>query len=117
MPSRSRGQTIVAIAAFVATVSGTTVSGATVSSTTTVSPPTLAAAPEDAAAPAALSWRACGDGFQCSTLPVPLDDANDKGMTIDLAVVERPARDRRKRIGSLVVNPGGPGLSGITYLR
>jgi pimeloyl-ACP methyl ester carboxylesterase len=82
------------------------------------SPPTaVASAPGAEGVPALLSWRACGDGFQCSVLPVPLDDADPGGATINLAVVKRPARDGAERIGSLVVDPGGPGLSGITYLR
>jgi len=45
---------------------------------------------------------------------VPLDDASlDDGPAISLALVRIPARDSSRRIGSLVVNPGGPGASGV----
>jgi pimeloyl-ACP methyl ester carboxylesterase len=48
---------------------------------------------------------------------VPLDDTVAAGPTISLALVRLPAPDRRHRIGSLVVNPGGPGASGVQYLE
>jgi len=70
-----------------------------------------------AAAEATLSWRACGDRFECSTLVVPLDPANPSGRTVDLAVIRAPARDRDRRIGSLVINPGGPGASAVEFVR
>ena len=40
-----------------------------------------------------------------------------QGDTIELAVVKVPAKRASKRIGSLVVNPGGPGGSGVDYAR
>ena len=60
-------------------------------------------------------WRSCPDtkGFQCATLTVPLDHADPSGPTINIALNRRPANDLSKRIGSLVVNPGGPGGSGL----
>ncbi|MFE9564108.1 alpha/beta fold hydrolase [Streptomyces sp. NPDC006487] len=65
-----------------------------------------------------LSWRECGvPGFDCSTLKVPLDYENPAGGDIDIAVARRKATDPSKRLGSLVVNPGGPGGSGIGYLQ
>lgn len=65
----------------------------------------------------ALRWRDCNQGFECATLTVPLDDAAPSGPTIDLAVIRDPARDPERRIGSLVVNPGGPGGSAIEFVR
>lgn len=65
----------------------------------------------------ALRWRACGSGFQCSTLTVPWDDAEPAGPMVDLALIRSPAEDRERRIGSLLVNPGGPGGSAIDYVR
>ena len=63
-----------------------------------------------------VTWSPCG-ALECSTLTVPLDyEAPDAG-TIDLAVARRPASDPARRIGSLVVNPGGPGVPAIDYLR
>ena len=56
-----------------------------------------------------LSWKGCGDGFQCAKLTVPVDYADPAGNTIQLAVIKLPAGKPKQRIGSLVVNPGGPG--------
>ncbi|MER6313426.1 alpha/beta hydrolase [Streptomyces sp. NPDC001581] len=66
-----------------------------------------------------LTWRECGvPGFQCSTMKAPLDYANPRsGQDIDIAVARRVATGPGKRLGSLVVNPGGPGGSGIGYLQ
>lgn len=64
-----------------------------------------------------LSWSSCGDGFQCAKLTVPLDYGQPDRKSIKLAVIRLPASDKGKRIGSLVVNPGGPGGSGIEYAR
>ncbi len=64
-----------------------------------------------------LSWSSCGDGFQCSTLKVPLDYAHPDRRTIDISVIRLRASDSAHRIGSLVINPGGPGGSGVQYAR
>ncbi|MGW0750436.1 alpha/beta hydrolase [Streptomyces sp. NPDC002587] len=66
-----------------------------------------------------LTWRDCGvPGFQCATMKAPLDYANaGSGQDVDIAVARRPATGPGKRLGSLVVNPGGPGGSGIGYLQ
>lgn len=63
--------------------------------------------------PPKLEWRSCDAHFQCATLTVPVDYDAPDGDTLDLALVRTPASDPDKRIGSLVVNPGGPGGSGI----
>lgn len=67
--------------------------------------------------PVALDWQPCDDGFQCAALPVPLDRDDPAAGTVDLALVRRPAPDQSRRIGSLVVNPGGPGSSAVSFLR
>ncbi|HSO94656.1 MAG TPA: alpha/beta hydrolase [Acidimicrobiia bacterium] len=64
-----------------------------------------------------LRWNACGGGVQCSHLKVPLDDTTTGGPTITLALGRVPARNPQQRIGSLVMNPGGPGAPGIPFLR
>jgi pimeloyl-ACP methyl ester carboxylesterase len=64
-----------------------------------------------------LAWRACGDGFECGTLTVPLDEAAPVGATLGLAVVRKPARQPKSRIGTLVFNPGGPGAPGVSFLQ
>jgi pimeloyl-ACP methyl ester carboxylesterase len=47
---------------------------------------------------------------------VPLDYANPGGPTLQIAIARHPAEDPSERIGSLVINPGGPGTSGIDDL-
>jgi pimeloyl-ACP methyl ester carboxylesterase len=48
---------------------------------------------------------------------VPLDHRHPRGRTIGLALVRVPATDREHRIGSVFGNPGGPGLSGVQFVR
>jgi pimeloyl-ACP methyl ester carboxylesterase len=64
-----------------------------------------------------LAWVDCGDGFQCATATVPLDYDRPRGTTITLALIRLPAADRAGRIGSLFPNPGGPGGSGVQFVR
>ncbi|WP_282698109.1 alpha/beta hydrolase [Streptomyces sp. CC208A] len=65
-----------------------------------------------------LAWRDCGvPGFQCATLRAPLDYAKPDGPRIELAVSRVKATGPGKRIGSLLVNPGGPGGSAVDYLQ
>jgi len=64
-----------------------------------------------------LGWEDCGDGFECARLRVPLDYDDPAAQSIRLALVRLPASGPGARIGSLVVNPGGPGGSGIDYAR
>ncbi|WP_106397115.1 alpha/beta hydrolase [Actinocorallia populi] len=67
------------------------------------------------AAPGALDWTDCGGGFQCAKLQVPLDYADADGEQLTLALIRQPAKG--KKIGSLLTNPGGPGGSGVDFLR
>jgi pimeloyl-ACP methyl ester carboxylesterase len=64
-----------------------------------------------------LQWRACGDGFECAAATVPRDYQRPLGAELKLAVVRRPATDPTGRIGSLFLNPGGPGGSGVDLVR
>jgi len=50
---------------------------------------------------------------RCAELTVPLDYANPQGDTITIAVLRRSADDEDERIGSLLINPGGPGAAGL----
>jgi pimeloyl-ACP methyl ester carboxylesterase len=54
-------------------------------------------------------WEDCGD-FQCATAVAPLDWDAPGTDTIELALIRRPAGG--ERVGTLFVNPGGPGVSG-----
>jgi len=62
-----------------------------------------------------LTWKSCRGTDECSTLRVPLDYAKPSGRSIRLSLLRVPAKVKAKRIGSLVINPGGPGGSGIDY--
>jgi pimeloyl-ACP methyl ester carboxylesterase len=64
-----------------------------------------------------VSWSNCGGGFQCADVNVPMDYSNPQERTLRLAVIRQLATDQNQLDGSLLVNPGGPGGSGIEYLR
>jgi pimeloyl-ACP methyl ester carboxylesterase len=61
-------------------------------------------------------WKSCGGFFQCGTVQVPLDYSNPGAGTIDIAVNRKPATNQSQRIGALLINPGGPGASGIDWV-
>ena len=60
-------------------------------------------------------WDSCGDGFSCSSVLVPLDYDDPDATAITLLVAKRSATGS-KRLGSLFINPGGPGGSGVWYV-
>ena len=59
-----------------------------------------------------LGWYKCYDTAECATVRLPLDYDKPKGATTEIAVLRVKARDQKKKIGSLFLNPGGPGGSG-----
>jgi pimeloyl-ACP methyl ester carboxylesterase len=59
----------------------------------------------------AIAWLDCGDRLQCARVSVPLDWDRPHGHKIKLAMIRRLASRPADRIGSLFVNPGGPGGS------
>lgn len=65
--------------------------------------------------PAALEWSSC-ETFECATLLVPLDYSDPDGEQIEIAMT-RSATSGADRIGSVLLNPGGPGGSGVDYLQ
>ncbi|WP_030437300.1 alpha/beta hydrolase [Actinoplanes subtropicus] len=89
-----------------------------------VQPVAAHAAPAGTAPP--IAWGACaadvlaqvpaGDHgtYTCATYQVPLDYAHPSAGTVSLALLRRSADDRAHRVGSLFLNPGGPGGSGYT---
>nr|WP_155840709.1 alpha/beta hydrolase [Agromyces luteolus] len=60
-----------------------------------------------------LEWERCDDKL-CATATAPLDWSDPDAGEIELALVRRPASG--EKIGSLLVNPGGPGVSGYDYI-
>ena len=63
-----------------------------------------------------LEWTSCGGGMQCATATAPMDWANVGSGEIELALVRKPATSA-DRLGSLLVNPGGPGGSGYDFIK
>jgi pimeloyl-ACP methyl ester carboxylesterase len=86
-----------------------------------------AASPSGAALPSALpspvaplppvAWSSCRGGFECGTVRVPLDYAAPAAGSVSLRVIRIRATDQAHRVGSLLVNPGGPGVSAVDFLR
>lgn len=62
-----------------------------------------------------LDWQPCDGGFQCARLLVPFDYSRPGWRRFSLPVIRLPAADPAERIGALVINPGGPGGSGVEY--
>jgi pimeloyl-ACP methyl ester carboxylesterase len=62
----------------------------------------------------AIDWQSCNQDFQCATLAVPIDYKNLSTGTFEIALLKYEARTSKK-LGSLIVNPGGPGGSGVDY--
>ena len=70
------------------------------------------------ASPPGIAWSPCFRDFgpfQCASVPVPLDYDEPNGATVLVALVRLPASDQASKIGSIFVNPGGPGGSGIEF--
>jgi pimeloyl-ACP methyl ester carboxylesterase len=80
-------------------------------------PASASTSPTPARSTGKIAWSDCGGGFQCGNLQVPLDYTHPQGRTISLAMIRKVATDSANRIGSVLVNPGGPGESGVTFLR
>jgi pimeloyl-ACP methyl ester carboxylesterase len=71
------------------------------------------------AATAPIAWHPC-DGqpaVDCATVPVPVDWTRPHGPTTGLAVARLKAAKPAQRKGVLMVDPGGPGGSGVSYVQ
>lgn len=63
-----------------------------------------------------LQWSSCeSNNMQCATAKAPLDWSKPTGDTIELSLIRHPATGNR--LGSLLVNPGGPGASGYDFVK
>ena len=85
-------------------------------------PPAVMTAPATASRPPAvpvLEWEPCGEDFpaaECAVATVPLDYDRPSRGTTEIALARIPAADPANRIGSVFVNPGGPGGSGVGFV-
>lgn len=63
-----------------------------------------------------VEWASCDGGFECATVSAPLDWNDPSAAEIDLALVRLPAQGSEVE-GSLLTNPGGPGSSGVSFVK
>ncbi|WP_061962959.1 alpha/beta hydrolase [Demequina aurantiaca] len=90
----------------------------------TADPSASAVAPGGTASPAnpgdsrvynqQLTWSPC-DELECSTVQVPVDWSNPDGPTFGVAINRHVALDSDRRLGSMLINPGGPGGEGLSF--
>jgi pimeloyl-ACP methyl ester carboxylesterase len=68
--------------------------------------------------PDRIAWQPCPENaaVECGTLTVPVDYAQPQGETFEMAVIRAKATDPARRIGTLFLNPGGPGGSGVDFV-
>jgi pimeloyl-ACP methyl ester carboxylesterase len=114
-PARTAQRRFIAIAAPATLVAGILGAGsaAAVPTQLTSTPTAATAGPKVPK----LAWKGCEGRFQCAKATVPLDYSKPRGRTITIALTRLPATDRAHRIGSLFVNPGGPGGSGVDFVK
>lgn len=118
---RLRRAAVATVAALLALAAcgGSSKPAATTTTTATTAPTsstTSAATGSGSFTPKPIQWSSCGH-FDCGTLDVPLDYAVPAGPTITLGMVRQPARDQTNKVGSLLVNNGGPGGSPIEFVQ
>ena len=81
-----------------------------------VSPVPTASGPAAIEVPPA-SWSDCGNGFLCAEIRVPRDYSAPSDGYLNISILDWPSTDPKGKIGSLIVNPGGPGGSGVQFVR
>ena len=59
-----------------------------------------------------IEWSRCGE-LECATVRVPIDWTDPDGATLEVEINRHRATDEDARLGSLLINPGGPGGSGL----
>ena len=62
-----------------------------------------------------LEWSPCESDFECATATAPMDWTDPEADSIELALIRQTATGST-RLGSLLVNPGGPGSSGYDFV-
>ena len=111
---RLRGVTIAAFVAVLAAAVLVTFSPGTAGA----AEPTSSVAADAVGAP--ILWGVCdppGVDLQCARIVVPLDWKDPGGRTISLAVIRHLASKPQELVGTLFINPGGPGDTGIGLLQ
>ena len=62
-----------------------------------------------------LDWQNCYDNFECSTFKVPVNYEKIDSEVFTLKVLRHSAADQDRKLGAIIVNPGGPGGSATDY--
>ncbi len=100
-------------AAMLATVIGVPlVSPSTAQAATTGKTSAIEAKRVDSIPTPKLDWFECYGAYQCASTRLPVDYDQPKGATTEVALLKVPSKDQLHKIGTLFVNPGGPGGSG-----
>lgn len=117
MPLRRRLVPALATLAAVAVVGGcvSPVHQVTLPTGDTTVPPSSAPGGAERFYGQQVEWSSCNEAEACATVEVPLDWADPEGDTVDLAVARVRATEDDP-VGSILVNPGGPGVSAIDFL-
>jgi pimeloyl-ACP methyl ester carboxylesterase len=107
----------VPIAAAVATVASLITTTASAAPAETDTSAASHAVVDIAAFHPVIHWKPCTDDFryqvECGDLVVPVDWYRPNGPTVTLSLVRKKATDTQHRLGTVVLGPGGPGLSGV----
>ena len=61
-----------------------------------------------------ISWQSCESGYECATVAVPLDHLNPGDEVFEIALIRLAGTEA---LAPLLINPGGPGASGVDYVR
>ncbi len=64
-----------------------------------------------------VAWEGCGSGFDCASVEVPMNYADPTGETIEIALKRFNHTGDGPALGTLFINPGGPGGSGVELVE
>ncbi len=83
------------------------------------SPAATTSAGPSPASVAGIAWQPCDPNpeLDCADVPVPVDWSDPDGDRLTLAVIRHKASKPEERIGTILVNPGGPGDTGVGLVR
>ena len=76
----------------------------------------LVACSSDSSTSTTAVFEPCFDSYECATVQVPRDWTSPNGDRIGIRILRAPARDPSRRLGAIVVNPGGPGIPFVDRL-
>jgi len=119
-PRRSTARALLGVVLGVLTLTAAACSSSSTSTYTTspTSTSTAATALPSVPPPAPIAWATCPTQpeLQCGTVAVPLDYRHPAAGSLSIAVSRAPATSGDATDGDLVMNPGGPGESGLQIL-